>query len=252
MEIPPEAENALKLVKRELADSLVAAYLHGSVVAGGLRPDSDVDLLVVVDRALTHEDRGHLVNELMKISGRVGDPSRRPIELTIVQMDDLSSSTYPARCELLYGEWLREDFETGTVPEPHRDPEITLMLAQARQEAKTLVGPDADELLPSIPQSDVRRAIGDALPALLAAFEGDERNVLLTLARMWHTLETGEFVPKDVAAEWAANRLPVEQGSILAEARDAYAGKREDNWDARQNKLQHTVDSLRQRVTSAL
>jgi predicted nucleotidyltransferase len=252
MTMPPQVEQVLQLVERELADSHVAAYLHGSAVSGGLQPDSDVDLLIVVNRSLTHENRRHLVHELMKISGRVGDPAKRPIELTIVQMDDLASPTYPARREFLYGEWLREYFEVGTVPEPERDPEITLMLAQARQEAKTLFGPDADELLPVIPQSDVRRAIGDALPALLAALKGDERNVLLTLARMWHTLETGEFVPKDVAAEWAANHLPPEQGSILVEAGDAYAGKRKDTWGARQHELQLTVDSLRQRVTSAL
>jgi predicted nucleotidyltransferase len=252
MTLPVEARDTLQLAKRAIGESLVAVYLHGSAVSGGLRPDSDVDLLVIVNRPLKCEERRRLVNELMSISGQVGDPSRRPIELMIIQMDELMSPNYPARCEFLYGEWLRKDFETGTVPEPERDPDITLMLAQARQEAKTLFGPDADKLLPAIPRSDIRRAIGDSLPTLLASLEGDERNVLLTLARMWHTLETGEFVPKDVAADWAANRLPPEQGSILVEARDAYTGKRKEHWDAPQNKLQHTVDSLRQRLTSAL
>jgi predicted nucleotidyltransferase len=252
MTSPPEAENAMQVVNQQLANLLVAVYLHGSAVTGGLRSDSDVDLLVVIDQGLTPALSARLTNDLMKISGRVGDASMRPIELAIVQLGDLSPPTYPARCEFLYGEWLRADFEAGTVPGPVSDPETTLMLAQARQEAISLVGPDASEVLPVIAQSDICRAIGDALPELLASLEGDERNVLLTLARMWHTLETGEFVPKDVAAEWAINRLPPEDAAVLAVARDGYTGERKDHWHTRKHALEHTVEGLRKRVRSAL
>ncbi|HFH3062033.1 TPA: nucleotidyltransferase domain-containing protein, partial [Pseudomonas aeruginosa] len=54
MLIPAEAKRALPVIQQSLADSLVAVYLHGSAVAGGLRPKSDVDVLVVIDRATTH------------------------------------------------------------------------------------------------------------------------------------------------------------------------------------------------------
>jgi thioesterase domain-containing protein/acyl carrier protein len=50
--IPPEATNALPLLKHRLGSSLVAVYLHGSAVAKGLRKRSDVDLLVIVSKAL--------------------------------------------------------------------------------------------------------------------------------------------------------------------------------------------------------
>src|SRR5690606_18364981 len=72
-----------------------------------------------------------------------------------------------------------------------------------------------------------------ALPALLDSLEGDERNVLLTLTRMWRTLATGDFVPKDAAAGWAVARLPAEHAAVLATARDAYLGIRRDDWSAR-------------------
>src|SRR5690606_34256793 len=107
-------------------------------------------------------------------------------------------SAYPPRSEFIYGEWLRDAFEAGEVPKPTRDPELTVLIAQARQEAKPLIGPEAAELLPIVPPALLYRAIGDALPALLDNLAGDERNVLLTLTRMWRTLSTGEIVPKDV------------------------------------------------------
>jgi hypothetical protein len=39
---------------------------------------------------------------------------------------------------------------------------------------------------------------------------------------MWRTLVTGEFVSKDVAADWAVARLPAIQAAVLADAREIY------------------------------
>lgn len=246
MILPREAEQALHLVRQELADSLVAVYLHGSAVAGGLRPSSDVDLLVVVGQPMTQALRERLVAALMTISGRPGDAdTARPLELIVFHRDDLAELAYPPRSELIYGEWLREAFEAGEAPRPVSDPELTVLLAQARQEAKALFGPDPADLLPLIPRTDLRHAIRDALPALLDTLDGDERNVLLTLARMWRTLATGEIVPKDVAADWAIPRLPAKAGALVASARDAYLGIGKDDWRAHRQEARRVATYLR-------
>lgn len=248
--VPVEAERALAVVGEVLGDSLVAAYLHGSAVSGGLRPHSDVDVLAVVEHPTTRAMRAGLVSGLMKISGhpdRGGDA--RPLELIIFRRADLVDPPYPARSEFVYGEWLREAFEAGEVPGPGPDPELTVLLAQARQEARAMWGPAPAEMLPVILPEDVRRAIGDALPPLLASLEGDERNVLLTLARMWRTLASGEIVSKDAAAEWAMARLPPEAAGLLGRARDAYLGGAKVDWAARSLELRRAVDELRGRVT---
>ena len=54
-----------------LGADLAAAYLFGSAVLGGLRPDSDLDVLALVaaaDDAWTRS--GALVERLLAISGR--------------------------------------------------------------------------------------------------------------------------------------------------------------------------------------
>ena len=254
LEIPDEALKAVIVLQRSVGDRLLAVYLHGSAIAGGLRPDSDVDLMAVVDAPTTYAVRRCLVSELMRLSGRhpVDPDGRRPIEMIVFDRSDLAVSTCPARCEFLYGEWLREAFEAGEVPKPHADPEFTLLLAQARRNARTLIGRDAVALLPDIPDSDVRRAIGQVLATLLGALEGDGRNVLLTLVRMWRTLATGDFVPKDVAAEWAIPRLQAGSAALLADARDAYLGKRGDNWRDRQQELRSVAKDLGERVAAML
>ncbi|WP_197711199.1 nucleotidyltransferase domain-containing protein [Azospirillum brasilense] len=47
---------AAAVVRDILGDAASAAYLYGSAVAGGLRPNSDLDILVVTDRSLSDEE----------------------------------------------------------------------------------------------------------------------------------------------------------------------------------------------------
>ena len=244
--IPAEANKALPCIQQRLADSLLAVYLHGSAVASGLQLHSDIDLLVVVDQPMTAVSRQGLAVDLMRLSGHypVDPHGRRPLELIVFLHTELAASHYPARCEFIYGEWLRQQYAAGEIPKPACDPELTLLLAQAQQEAISLIGPKASSLLPSIPGQDVHRAITAALPALMETLAGDERNVLLTLARMWRTVATGEFVSKDVAADWAAARLPAELAIALVDAREAYLGRHVENWRNRQQELRLTADSL--------
>lgn len=252
--VPAEANRALSIVQQRLAESLVAVYLHGSAVAGELRPRSDVDLLVVIDQSMTSEDRRCLTCELMEISGRYPSDldGRHPLEVIVFLRSDLAEPLYPARSEFIYGEWLRHEYEAGESSKPVSDPELTLVLAQSRQEAKPLVGPNASDLLPAIPRSDIRRAIRDVLPALIETLQGDECNVLLTLARMWRTAVTDEFASKDAAADWAAIRLPGEQADVLTDAREAYLSGCGSDWRNRQQELQHTVKSLHDHVLANL
>ena len=60
---------------------------------------------------------------------------------------------------------------------------------------------------------------------------GDEINVLLTLARMWFTLETGEISTKDIAAQWVLEKIPNQSSSILNMAKEAYLGNVQDQWE---------------------
>ncbi|NLS15618.1 DUF4111 domain-containing protein [Rhizobium sp. P40RR-XXII] len=252
--IPAEARAVSAIARRVFADGLLAVYLHGSAVAGGLRPQSDVDILAVIDQPMSDAMRKNLLSSLLDVSGRYPvSPGTPPcIELMVFLGDHLAAPAFPARSEFVYGEWLREGFEAGTVPKPHSDPENTLVLAQARQQACPLFGPAPVDLLAEIPMDHIRRAMLEALPALLVNLPGDERNVLLTLARMWRTAATGEFVTKDIAADWAASRLPKQPARTLLHAREGYLGNVRDDWTIRQDEAGQAAACLHQHVLSLL
>ncbi|MDF8357578.1 aminoglycoside adenylyltransferase family protein [Ensifer adhaerens] len=251
--IPLEAEHALCILQDMFEDTLVAVYLHGSAVSGGLRPSSDVDILAVVSQPTTHAQRESLVAELMQISGQPADPdSPRPLELIIFNQADLITAHYPARSEFVYGEWLRQEFQAGEVPHPGSDPEFTVILLQARRAAKTLFGQEPAEILPVIAINDLLRAMSEALPALIKSLEGDERNVLLTLARMWVTVTTGTIVSKDVAAEWAMPHLPADYSPTIAAARAAYLGLENDDWTHQGARVRQTADYMHREISELL
>jgi predicted nucleotidyltransferase len=95
-------------------DALVGLYLYGSSIAGGLQPESDLDLLAVTRRSLPTPKRVELTDLLLRFSGRRATVQPgRPVELTSVVHSELSPWTYPPVCDYQYGEWLREDITAG-------------------------------------------------------------------------------------------------------------------------------------------
>ncbi|MEY0604242.1 aminoglycoside adenylyltransferase domain-containing protein, partial [Providencia huaxiensis] len=143
----------------------------------------------------------------------------------------------PAKCELMYGEWLRQSIEQGQLEGQVYDPEFTLMLAQAQQEAVSL-WQSKEYQLPVVNEQQIKQAMLDSLPNLLSSLDSDERNVLLTLARMWKTMETGQFVTKDKAVDWVINRVPDELQPILIGAKMANLNGIPTDWIKKKIEIQ--------------
>tara|TARA_R110001599_G_scaffold226761_1_gene425860 strand:- start:3546 stop:3779 length:234 start_codon:yes stop_codon:yes gene_type:complete len=72
-EIPDEATQAQSIIEDVLGDSIVGIYLFGSAVVGGLKPSSDVDILVATSNPPTFMQRKTLVAQLMGVSGAIGN-----------------------------------------------------------------------------------------------------------------------------------------------------------------------------------
>ncbi|MEU8100341.1 aminoglycoside adenylyltransferase family protein [Streptomyces rubiginosohelvolus] len=213
-----------------LGGNLVGAYLHGSSVLGGLKPASDVDVLLVSRRSMDEQERRALLEGLLSISGS-GDTAR-PVELTVVVQSEVRPWRYSPTCDFLYGEWLRADYEAGTVPRAEPMPDLALLISMTLTGDAPLTGPRPAQVLDPVPHADLVRASVAGIPELLDDLEGDTRNVLLTLARIWATLATGRIMPKDAAADWAVGQLPPEHRAVLEHARQLYltCSYAEESW----------------------
>jgi streptomycin 3"-adenylyltransferase len=254
-ELTPQLSDALAVLEQHLGDSLEAVHVFGSALQGGLKPHSDLDLMVTVNRPLAPAVRLPLMRELLAASAWPGThATRRALEVTVLNRDDVLPWRYPARRELQFGEWLRADIEAGVVEPPVVDIDLAVLLTTLRAHSVALKGPSAAELFHPVPLADLRRALAETLPMWNgpADWDGDQRNVVLTIARIWYTAATGAIVPKDVAAEWVAQRLPPVLAPLLQQARLAYRGEGVDDLKNRPDQIAAFVPHAKAAIQALL
>jgi streptomycin 3"-adenylyltransferase len=239
-EISVQLSQALNVIEHHLGSTLLAMHLYGSALDGGLKPYSDIDLLVTVTARLDESVRQALFVDLLGVSVFPGQ-SRvlRALEVTIVVHSDIVPWRYPARRELQFGEWQRKDILAGIFEPATTDVDLAILLTKARQHSLALAGSAAEDFFNPVPESDLFKALADTLKLWNSQPDwiGDERNVVLTLSRIWYSAATGKIAPKDVAANWVMERLPVQHQPVLLEARQAYLGQGEDCLASRADQL---------------
>ncbi len=232
-DVQEQIDQVVTAVRDVLGADVVGAYLHGSLALGEQRPRSDLDVLVVSKRRTSLEEKRSLVDRLLLISGSESPGMPRPVELTIVVESEIRPWRYPPSFDFLYGEWLRSEFECGNVEpwESTTNPDVALLITMALHGNRPLAGPPPSQILDPVPWRDYVAAMVGDIDRLLRDLDSDTRNVVLTLARIWTSVATGEIYPKDVAATWALSHLPEEHQPVLAHARAVYLGEEEERWD---------------------
>ncbi|PUA30787.1 MAG: ANT(3'')-Ia family aminoglycoside nucleotidyltransferase [Cellvibrio sp. 79] len=254
-EITSQLFRSLEIIQLHLESILVAVHLYGSATDGGLKPCSDVDLLVTVSAQINEVTRRALVTDFLVVSAPPGQSKiLRALEVTVVVRDDVVPWQYPPMRELQFGEWQRADilaniFEPATV-----DADLSILLTKARQHGIALIGPSAKDLFDPIPKHDLLRTLADTIDLWYSPqdWEGDEKHVVLTLARIWYSVSIGDIVPKDIAADWVLDRLPDEHRFVLHEARQAYLGGGEYGVGAHAEQLIAFVSFVKREITTLL
>ncbi len=251
--IPKEALVVQEVIEELFENQLIGIYLYGSAILGGLHINSDVDILVISNQNLSDADRNVLTKRLMLVSGKIGNKNfKRPLEVTIINKNDIDPWQLTPKCEYMYGEWLREQIEAGDIPKASYEPDVAILLWQARSYSLPLKGPEVEKVVEPIPMKDIQKSIRCCLPELVVGAKGDERNVLLTLARMWFTVSTGEIASKDAAAEWVASRLPQNLSALLEIARKAYLGECDDCWSGLEAETTLLIDFMYKSIENLL
>jgi len=252
-----QLDQVVSLLEEILGPDLVGAYLHGSTATGRLRPRSDLDVLAVSRRATTRTEKERLVRGLFELSSPTEAPGPvRPIELTIVVASEIRPWRYPPRFDFLYGEWLRREFAGGNLePWETTSPDLAALITMVLRGSRAVVGPPPVEVFDPVPPADLTAAVVAGIDGLLADLADDTRNVVLTFARIWLTVATGEIGSKDAAADWALPRLPEEHREVLARARAIYLGEEDERWDDLESRVRlhadHVIREIERLVASA-
>lgn len=253
-ETEEQITQCLSLLKDILGQHLLGVYLYGSAIVGGLQKYSDIDLFVVTARSTTYEEKSKLVANLLHISGIYMKSSKLPIEMTIVNKLEINPWHYPPNFDFQYGDWLRKEFESGNIePWPTKEmPDLALLITQLLLGSKTLLGANPNQLLSKIPYRDFMMATTRALDSLMADLNNDTRNVLLTYARIWSTLETDTIRSKPAAADWVIDRLPENYRPVLSRAKAICIGEGNEYWEDIKPLIQPCVDFILSQINKQI
>lgn len=230
---PADNEQIIKacdLIVEYLAESVMAIHLYGSALDGGLKPYSDLDLFVTVRTPVDNAARKRLMHDLLYCSAMPGTSANlRALEVTVVNYKDIVPWRYPARRELQFGEWLRSDILNNVFEPPMVDIDLTILLRKLALSSIPIVGKPVVDLFDPIPDHDFKYALYNTLSLWCCESDwlGDERNIILTIARIWYSVSTGNIASKEDAANWLLNKIPDVYQSLIVEAKYSYLGEQE-------------------------
>lgn len=232
-EMQQQLRDSVELLKMILGPDLLGIYLYGSSLVGGLQKYSDIDLFAVTNRATTSEEKAKLIDSLLQSSGIYMKSSKRPLEITLVQKRMINPWQYPPHFDFQYGEYLRDSFEKGIIVpwENYEMPDLAVLVTQVLLRCETLWGLKPSQLLVEVPYHDFMKAMLHDVNRLTADLEHDTRNVLLTFARIWSTLETDTIRSKPAAADWVINHLPESHQLVMKLAKSICIGIENEYWN---------------------
>lgn len=171
--------------------------------------------------------------------------------MTVIEKGAVNPWHYPPRFDFQYGEWLRTSFEMGEIePQDYEMPDLALIITQVLLKSQTLFGGPPEKILAPVPYADFIKAMLQDLDRLAADIKDDTRNVLLTLARIWNTLETNTICSKPDAADWAMERLPKTYKAVMNRAKSICIGDEDEYWEDIKASLEPCAEWMLQTINT--
>lgn len=241
-----QVDETADLLLRVFKQDLLGLYLYGSATHKGIQNFSDIDLLAITKRKLTNKEHKTLVEKLLQISKEPGKRAGFSVELTLIEDSQVNPWRYPPKFFFQFGEWMRQDFESKVKNPTHSDdmPDLAVLITLVRLSGKIVKGLSPKNALPEVPFMDFMSALHDKVPSLRKKLTSDTRNTLLTLARIWTTLNTDCICSKMDSADWAIAHLPKSIACSMERAKAITLGTEENNFIDLEHQLSALVDFM--------
>ncbi len=221
-------EAACRALAAELGGNHVGTYLHGSLASGSFfPPKSDVDVLFVVDRSLTPEDRRRFARTAVEVTR--DRPIVGGLECSVVLRGDLERRVHPMPFEVHFGEdhvreILEDRVDWGAI---RADGDLAAHVQATCECGVVLSGPPVHSIFRAPRRTDFLdsiRADSDWIVEGEHILESPFYGVLNLARVLWVLEEVSERLApsKEEAGEWLLGETPEEHRAVLAMALDAY------------------------------
>jgi streptomycin 3"-adenylyltransferase len=190
--------NALESI---LGENLIGVYLHGSLAMGGFVPrKSDVDVMVVVENALSEGQKESLAKSCLSLSREIGG---KGLEMSVILRKYAERPVYPVPFEFHYSETWRSKFENGQIgPFPKGDPDLSAHLRVINERGITLFGRPINKVFGVISDEDYLKALLYDLKDIQESLMSDPVYYILNLCRIMAFIQTRKVMSKKEGGEW--------------------------------------------------
>jgi len=212
-----------------LRDNLMGIYLYGSLAMECFNPkSSDIDIILVVKKGLSKEQRRKVVEYLKGI----GSKDRR-IELSIVSEGVVRNPRYPLMVDLHFEYW-------GEIFENEKDNEILSNLYTTRERGFCVWGMPIDDVFSKIPVQYYFRSVIEDLEHTRKYLHESPESVgydpavywILGSCRILAFIREEKILSKLEGGRWGLANLPKEYHDLVEQVLSCYRGKKKERvWD---------------------
>ena len=212
---------------RILGDNLVGVYLHGSAVMGCFHPaKSDLDLLVVVEHAMTDEAKREFMDMVIQLND---EAPAKGIEMSIVRREVCKPFAYPTPFELHFSAmhlgWYRDDPEDYIRKMNGTDKDLAAHCTVIRARGRCLFGAPIADVFGEVPKRDYSDSLWNDIAEAEEDIAADTMYLTLNLARVLAYVKDGSVLSKREGGEWGIKNLPEKYQGLLREALSEYRGE---------------------------
>ena len=210
--------------KETFQTNLTGVYLHGSLAMGCFHErKSDVDLIVVVNRPLTMDEKRAYLGEILSLNKKAPE---KGIEMSVVLKRDMNPFCHPAPFEMHFSNAHLENYlknpdetlkrMTGT------DRDLAAHVTIIGLYGKTLFGEDKEKVFSKVKHEDYLDALLYDLENAREDIFENPMYVTFSLCRVLaYALESKALSKKD-GGEWALGHVEEKYHGIISDALNAY------------------------------
>lgn len=216
------------LCRETMQNRLVGVYLHGSLAMHCFHPDkSDIDLLVVIDGAITDAQKLAFMQRLVMLNE---EAPAKGMEVSVVKREYCCPFVYPTPFELHFSnmhlQWFRDNPLDYVQNMKGVDKDLAAHITVINHYGMVLYGEQIAHVFSEVPPKDYADSIWFDIRDAEEAIPEEPVYMVLNLCRVAAFLEEGLCVSKQEGGKWGRENLPEKYRPVIDEALYCYqAGK---------------------------
>lgn len=230
---------------RILGENLVGIYVHGSIAFGCFNWNkSDIDFMVVVDKALTLAEKEALIRVLLELdAGECACGARdaedsvgyscgacppKGLEMSVVQAKVCRPFVYPTPYELHFSNSHKEQYRADICgyckKQQGVDPDLAAHFTVIHDCGIVLAGKPISEVFEPVPVEAYLDSIKNDISGAETEILENPVYIILNLCRVLAYIRERKVLSKAQGGDWGCENLPEKYREIVAAARSYYSG----------------------------